>query len=89
MSKPFYILLGANGLLIKANVPFSKAQWMLNRYFKGFRYIRGADTLCEARAVAIDFAARHNPPVKIPGDIQPNQLILFRNRPSTVDPMIS
>ena len=88
MPKKFYVLCGANGLLIKANIPFIRAQWMLNRYFKGFRYIRGADTLYEARAVAIDLAARHTPPVQIPGDIQPNQMILFRDYPRTVDPMI-
>ena len=88
MPKAFYILYGQNGLLIKSNIPFCKAQWMLNRYFNGFRYIRGADTLCEARAVAIDLAARHTPPVQIPGDIQPNQMILFRDYPRMVDPMI-
>lgn len=79
MASNYYILCGENGLLIKAHISFYQARSLLNRYCKGLRYVRKAETLEEARAIALDFAAQLDPPVKLPCDIVPNQMILFRN----------
>ena len=87
MAAKYYILCGENGLLIKNNLSFYQAQALLNRYCKGLRYIRKAETLREAQALCLDFAAQQEPPVKLPCDIFPNQMILFRKYPKGEDPM--
>lgn len=88
MAARYYILCGENGLLIKSNVSFYKAQALLNRYCRGLRYVRKAETLREAQALCLDFAAQQERPVKLPCDILVNQMILFRKYPKGEDPMV-
>ena len=87
MAANVYILCGENGLLIKRGITFPQARFMLDKYFKGLRYVKGTQTLREAQQYAYTYALGQAPPIKIDKNLSPNTLVLFRGGKPVISPM--
>lgn len=87
MKYKYYVLCGENGLMIKPGYfKYPKLLEMLNTYMRGKRYVKGCRSLEEAQAYTCDYAAHLDVVLSTPA--LPNQMILFREQPPLINPIV-
>ena len=90
MKPQYYVLCGENGLLIKsAKTPYLRIQEYLVRYMKGENFVKHCTSLIEAQTFACNYALNQNPPIRLRNVPQLDQMILFREHITLIDPIVS